>query len=546
MRGLPTNDAPKRSRIRLYAFAILLLLSIGGAGIFSQQGHIQVRSASRDFKRLPVSCPPQLEPLVPALAFNRSAVSTYRARLQGAIRVRTETFDDKPADGSDPWYDKFYDFETYLKKTYPNVFASLELDHLATHGLLLTWKGSDESLSPIILMAHQDVVPIPEETVDRWTHPPFGGHIDDEGWIWGRGGGDCKNLLISELTAVDELLNAGFKPVRTVLLSFGFDEEFGSVRSAQAISTHIEAVYGPDSILMIVDEGGGIMDDYFGRTWIAPATAEKGNTNIQVTVGVPGGHSSIPPAHTAIGILSALITTLEGAPFPYTLSPANPFAIFAQCLAEHGNIDAELRRALAHERTWNEAARLMAERDPLDAARLSTTQAVDIVHGGVKVNALPEHAYAVINHRVSRDFPFERLQQRYRSLLAPEAARFNLTLVDFAEDIPEGTARYLRLGSTSSGDASPVSPAAGDAWELFARTSQHLWPGAIVAPYLGTAATDTRYCERLTRAIFRFQAVRSTERLGIHTVDERVHTTAHLNTIEWLHALIQNADAFRG
>jgi hypothetical protein len=135
---------------------------------------------------------------------------------------------------------------------------------------------------------------------------------------------------------------------------------------------------------------------------------------------------------------------------------------------------------------------------------------------------------------------------------------------------------------------------------LFARTSQHLWPGAIVAPYLGTAATDTRYCERLTRAIFRFQAVRSTERLGIHTVDERVHTvrfffvvapssspplpstlsfivhtllpfiqslcasdiilserrllihfsrdtqTAHLNTIEWLHALIQNADAFRG
>jgi Gly-Xaa carboxypeptidase len=100
MRGLPTDDAPKRSRTRLYAFAILLLLSIGGTGIFSQQGHIQVRSASRDFKRLPVSCPPQLEPLVPALAFNRSAVSTYQARLQGAIRIRTETFDDKPADGS--------------------------------------------------------------------------------------------------------------------------------------------------------------------------------------------------------------------------------------------------------------------------------------------------------------------------------------------------------------------------------------------------------------------------------------------------------------
>lgn len=34
---------------------------------------------------------------------------------------------------------------------------------------------------------------------------------------------------------------------------------------------------------------------------------------------------------------------------------------------------------------------------------LSTTQAVDLIEGGVKVNALPERASAVVNHRISTD-----------------------------------------------------------------------------------------------------------------------------------------------
>jgi Gly-Xaa carboxypeptidase len=32
-----------------------------------------------------------------------------------------------------------------------------------------------------------------------------------------------------------------------------------------------------------------------------------------------------------------------------------------------------------------------------------TTQAIDIINGGVKANALPELAYATVNHRISTD-----------------------------------------------------------------------------------------------------------------------------------------------
>lgn len=56
-------------------------------------------------------------------------------------------------------------------------------------------------------MAHQDVVPVNNATLDRWTHEPFSGYIDDE-WVWGRGSGDCKSVVS------DLLLWLGFVKMR--------------------------------------------------------------------------------------------------------------------------------------------------------------------------------------------------------------------------------------------------------------------------------------------------------------------------------------------
>lgn len=55
-------------------------------------------------------------------------------------------------------------------------------------------------------------------------------------------------------------------------------------------------------------------------------------------------------------------------------------------------------------------------------------------------------------------------------------------------------------------------------------TARHLWgEDAIVAPLLMNGGTDTRSFENLSRAIYRFQPIRSTDRYEIHTVDERIH-----------------------
>lgn len=552
MRGLliDSNVNPHRplGSLRRAVFLAFVLLAIG-LTLGYRPYLFEQRASAREFSKLPVTCPaqsPAIAPLYPFQPVEAEYPSVAAARLSGAIRVRTETYDASSPNGDDPSYDKFSDFEAYLRETYPVIFESLKLEHVASHGLLLTWQGSDSSLAPIILMAHQDTVPVPENTVERWNHPPFDGHIDTDGWIWGRGGGDCKNLLIGELSAVTELLRIGFKPQRTVLLSFGFDEEGGKVRSAQDLSAHVESIYGKDSMLFIIDEGEGIKEDYFGRTFITPALGEKGSTNIELTVAVPGGHSSVPPAHTGIGILSELITTLESHPFYPQLSAKNPFSAYAQCLAEHSQIDSALKKALSRERTWDKAAAIMAANDAGDGARLMTTQAVDIIYGGVKVNALPEQATAIVNHRISVDSSVAEVQDRYVELLTPVAKHFNLTVIDFDTAVPEAATRYLKLSTPHGSNASPVSPYTGSAWDIFSGTARHLWgEDAIVAPLLMNGGTDTRAFQNLSRAIYRFEPLRFTDKYNIHTVDERIHIRGHMNTIRWIFALIQNADAFR-
>jgi hypothetical protein len=86
---------------------------------------------------------------------------------------------------------------------------------------------------PIMLMAHQDVVPMAPGTEGDWEVPPFAGEVKD-GFVWGRGSWDDKGNLIAQMEAVEMLVASGYKPPRTIYLAFGADEEVGGLRGAEA------------------------------------------------------------------------------------------------------------------------------------------------------------------------------------------------------------------------------------------------------------------------------------------------------------------------
>ena len=89
-------------------------------------------------------------------------------------------------------------------------------------------------------MAHLDVVPVIEENLTDWKQPPFDGKVVND-TLWGRGAIDDKIGVIGLLEATERLLKEGYKPERTLYLSFGHDEEIGGLKGAKVIVEHLKA-----------------------------------------------------------------------------------------------------------------------------------------------------------------------------------------------------------------------------------------------------------------------------------------------------------------
>jgi aminoacylase len=85
-----------------------------------------------------------------------------------------------------------------------------------------TWVGTSD-LPAILLNSHYDVVPVMDE---YWTVPAFSG-VRKESKIYGRGAQDMKCVCAQYLMALKKLKEGGFKPVRTIHISYVPDEEIG-------------------------------------------------------------------------------------------------------------------------------------------------------------------------------------------------------------------------------------------------------------------------------------------------------------------------------
>ena len=235
----------------------------------------------------------------PATQVNLSAVKLAEAtpvnqsnaalHLSEAVQIQTVSHQDK-ADNDWAQWDKLH---AWLAATYPAAHAAMTREILPNKALVYTWKGSDPSLAPIILMAHQDVVPVTEGTEGDWKHAPFAGEIA-EGAVWGRGSVDDKGTLVMLFEAVDALAAKGFKPKRTVIIVSGQDEEAGGT-GAQAAAALLKA--RGVKALFALDEGMAVVQDFpmVGRPVAVVGLGEKGYATLKIVAPATGGHSSVPP-----------------------------------------------------------------------------------------------------------------------------------------------------------------------------------------------------------------------------------------------------------
>ncbi|KAJ3030580.1 UNVERIFIED_CONTAM: hypothetical protein HDU68_008473 [Siphonaria sp. JEL0065] len=513
---------------------------------------------------------PPLSPSGPPASFESDSIFRFAAlgRLSGAVQIQTVSFDNMtnvpPQNGGDEIHAQFKVFHNYLEAVFPLVHKNLKKTVINEYSLLFTWEGKNKDDKPLVLMAHQDVVPVLPETLNQWTHPPFSGFIDEEnGRLWGRGAGDTKATLFGTLEAVEQLLKSGFVPNRSVYLAYGHDEEISGHQGAKRIAQYLENDLNLKGKLgLLIDEGPGfdVRDDVH---LAAVGTGEKGYVDVSVTVETKGGHSSVPPKHTGIGLSALLIAELESNPYPISLSDNNPLLGATKCYAQHSkHADPSIQKALDHLNNGGreKLAKLLASTNEVFESLLGTTQAVDVINGGLKVNALPEKVTTVINHRIAVDSSLKGTQDHIYSVLKKVVKNYalNLTVVDFTSlngnDVAYEIGVAHAIGKVTVEPAfpglepSPTSPSNGDkdlGWNVLEGTIHHVYDkskggetgSVVVGPSIMPGNTDTRHYWGLGKSIYRFAPI---DGANAHTVDEYVVIDGYIQAIRFYHELIRN------
>src|SRR5256712_3980230 len=404
--------------------------------------------------RQPAAAPVAVEPLDTA---------ALAQRLAGALRFRTVSCQDSTQFDAR----EFNGFQAYLRTTSPRWHAALKLEKVNGYGLLYEWTGSDPNLPPTILLAHQDVVPVEPGPESRWTEPPFEGRIAG-GYVWGRGALDDKGSLVGILEAVEHLVAAEAKPRRTVYLAFGYDEEVGGWRGAARIAELLASRnVHPE---LVLDEGGALTTGLVTGISAPVAVigiAEKGYVTVSLTAQAEGGHSSMPPDETAVGMLAAGITRLEHRQMPRAIR--GPTAAMFDYLGPEMPFGPRLVMA----NRWLLGGILAGKfgATPQGNAMLRTTTAPTVLQAGIKENVLPSSARALVNFRILPGDSVASVLEHVRQ--AVRDSRISVQPLEETMTNPSG-----------------VASVDGEPFLLLARTIRQVVPGAVVTPWLVGGGTD--------------------------------------------------------
>jgi carboxypeptidase PM20D1 len=411
-----------------------------------------------------------------AYAIDASAAAIH---LGEAIRFRTVSL---VADGEDRA--QFEQFQAWMQQRYPAFHAVARRELVGELSLLYTWEGSDPGQPPILLLAHQDVVPVPEDTRQNWSVDPFGGIIRDNA-VWGRGSIDDKGSLVALLEAAEFLARQGERPARTIIFAFGHDEELGGEGGAVLMAARL----GERGVRawFALDEGLAVLDRH--PLTGAPASmigiSERGSGTMRVrAVGQPG-HSSMPPPETAVSLVAEAVERIHAMPIERKLEGGPALAMMRALAPE---LSFTNRMAVANEWLFAPLLRQRLAGNPPAQALLGTTVAPTMISGGSRPNVLPAEATAMINFRIHpRDNAVDLLRRARR-----EVADLDGVTVDWAEP-PH--------------DASSISSTTSTSYALIAALSHAMLPDAPVAPGLVLAGTDSRHYEEVAENVYRFQPV---------------------------------------
>lgn len=418
----------------------------------------------------------------------------YTQSFARLIQVPTVTGSDRK---------HFAEFRKVLAEEFPAVFRVCEVIRPGgddSDAIMFKWKGAS-SERPVVLMAHQDVVP----AVDGdWKYDPYSATVAD-GKIWGRGTMDCKNTLFCTIQSVNELIEEGFTPAQDVYLSYSDNEETSG--SGAPLCRDWLKAHGVRPAVAI-DEGGAIVAEAFPgmkKPFAMIGIIEKGYCDLRFVARSKGGHSSSPPKHTPIARLSAFVDYCENhSIFKHRMTPASR----AMLKGLSSGLSGALAFVTRHVDFFRPIiVKALPKLSTFGAALLGTTMTFTMAQGSAAPNVIPQEASMVANLRFAPGNNGKECVEKLRAI----AKKY-----DIETEVLECR------------DASPMVDTESADYKYFEATMKKVFPDIGTAPYLIFGGTDCRTMQTITPCALRCTPCRlSAEQLAsMHAANENVDVSA--------------------
>lgn len=396
----------------------------------------------------------------------------------------------------------------YVSEKLSEVGIASELIETAPNRVNVVAKidGNDSSRPGLVLHGHLDVVPV---NAEDWSVDPFSGVIKD-GFVWGRGAVDMKDMDAMLLAIVRMWKKVGYKPPRNILLIFFADEEAsGTYGSRWLVKNRPELFKGYSEA---ISEVGGFSVTITGnkRLYLVEA-AQKGIQWLKLTAKGSAGHGSFVNNDNAVTKISKAVARIGEYEWPQIETKTNGL-LFKKIAELTGEVydRTNIKPLLRH---LGKAARMIG-------ATISNTANPTMLDAGYKANVIPQSASAVIDGRFLPGYE-NQLHETVKRLAGDDIEVEILT-------------RDIALEADFSGKLVDAMCAA-----IKTEDSE-----AIPVPYLMSGGTDNKALSDLGIIGYGFSPLKLPENLDFfslfHGVDERVPIDGLKFGVRVLYELLEN------
>jgi len=377
-------------------------------------------------------------------------------------------------------------------------------------------RGDGTGGEPLLLLSHLDVVPA---GTGPWTHDPFEAEIRD-GYVWGRGAVDMKDLVAMELQVVRllaaEARAAGRDPASDPIPGLGRDIVFASTADEEAgglaglgwiVDNRPELVRAAGAL----NESGAMAMTIAQRRFYPIAVGEKGYAIFRVTVRGAWGHGSLPRDDNAVVLAAEAVRRLAT---PGAARRTATMQAFIEGLA--AAIPAGPARTVLAVGSGDPRAESLALAQVCDPSQARALQALlrdtvspNVLHAGVKYNIIPGQAVIEVDCRV---------------LPGTSEAEMRHQLVERLGDLADVCSVDLILFGP------PVEAPPTPLYDVLVDAVRDHDPEGLPLPIMAPFSTDAKHLARIGVPCYGFSPLRNEpgERYleRYHAVDERVGVEA--------------------